>query len=499
MECGRLENGIARYLPLFTNPEKSNNAGFRGGSYGGVSYGGGGSITGLELTVGSCEETLSFSTDTSYEITTSDDMEVVSISSKTIYGVMYGMESLSQLIEHDTKNNQLLLTNVSPSLKISDQPNYNHRGLMLDTGRRFIPMSSLKSQIDAMAMNKLNVLHFHFADYCRFAINLPKYPELTNGLDDEQAGVYQVQDIRELIFYANERGVRVVPEVDMPGHSNWGVNLGLVTGGLKYCTDVFPTSLYDDPDGITVNTLKGILTEVVELFGGEELFHVGADETSSSDGEGCTIENIAGLENKIFQHLVSLGKTPVGWEEVFFVSNGADGFQGGKSIINDWSKYHPPETIDAGFDAIESYSAKFYLNNFPKVSDLWYDISTGLEIDKTKPTVNLKGGEISMWTDNYCDVAQCGAFNTTSKPVGSELYPPETNTAFTQSLAGMIWPLSSVGSAAFWNYDKTLTSEELQQKLDGVSRRFLERGVDACPSGCICDEVSRCGVKYLDM
>ena len=98
LECGRLENGIARYLPLFTNPEKSNNAGFRGGSYGGVYYGGGGSITGLELTVGSCEETLSFSTDTSYEITTSDDMEVVSISSKTIYGVMYGMESLSQLI-----------------------------------------------------------------------------------------------------------------------------------------------------------------------------------------------------------------------------------------------------------------------------------------------------------------------------------------------------------------------------------------------------------------
>ena len=97
-----------------------------------------------------------------------------------------------------------------------DAPAYAHRGLMLDTGRRFIPKAAVLRMVDAMAMMKMNVLHLHLADWCRYALESAAAPLLNRPLVGDQAGQYSKADLAEILDYANARGIWVYPEVDIP-------------------------------------------------------------------------------------------------------------------------------------------------------------------------------------------------------------------------------------------------------------------------------------------
>lgn len=136
-------------------------------------------------------------------------------------GCLNGLETLVQLLNH---TRALPHSNIS----ISDAPNFVHRGVMVDTGRRFWPMPLLQNVIDAMAASKMNVLHIHASDMCRWSVQSLLYPELTASnvstghpaLDAawlSGKGVHSQDDISGLVAYARDRGIRVVPEFDMPG------------------------------------------------------------------------------------------------------------------------------------------------------------------------------------------------------------------------------------------------------------------------------------------
>jgi hypothetical protein len=258
------------------------------------------------------DEQLSQSTDYSYTISSASDTSL-NISATTIYGAMYALETIAQLSLADPST-QLL------PLEIEDSPSYGHRGFMVDTGRRFVPVPLMLQQLDSMAAFKMNVLHLHFADWCRYAIESPSFPELTDALTGEQvrwrpdpspnpscappprrisssrepipitrstpesipraappspppvtlphalftlhsqAGHYTAADIAEIIAYANDRGIRVIPEIDLPGHSMWG--MPLQNAGLEYCTGSFPPSLLDDANNATLSTLTTLVTEI---------------------------------------------------------------------------------------------------------------------------------------------------------------------------------------------------------------------------------------------
>lgn len=104
------------------------------------------------------------------------------VEANTVYGGLYGMETFSQLIYENEFNYSKII--------ISDEPNFVHRGVMADTGRRFIPKETIMQLFDSMVYNKLNVLHLHLADWCRVALESKKFPMLTKGLVDLQAGFY---------------------------------------------------------------------------------------------------------------------------------------------------------------------------------------------------------------------------------------------------------------------------------------------------------------------
>merc|ERR1719456_1322149 len=105
---------------------------------------------------------------------------------------------------------------------------------MIDTGRRFFPMESVRNLLDTMASTKLNVLHLHASDHCRFGVESKRFPNLTASLTGVRAGFYTQQDIKDMISYAGARGIRVVPEFDVPGHSRGFIPLE--SEGVKFCT-----------------------------------------------------------------------------------------------------------------------------------------------------------------------------------------------------------------------------------------------------------------------
>jgi hexosaminidase len=150
---------------------------------------------------------------------------------------------------------------------------------------------------------------------------------------------YTREDIKEIIEYARLRGIRVMPEIDVPGHS--GGFSSLNNRGMKFCNDEL-YQLYNDPDGETLRTLKDILEEMASLFP-DKLFHIGCDETSTVGN--CTLENIASLERAAIDFLTSLGKVVVGWEEVLFESEAATP----QVVVNDWTRYYAIDSVNRGY------------------------------------------------------------------------------------------------------------------------------------------------------
>lgn len=123
------------------------------------------------------------------------------------YGAAYALETLAQLVGPGG-------TLPHAAFRVADGPQYKHRGLLVDIGRRYYPVPLLRDIIEAMSMSKMNVLHMHFSDFPAFRVQSLVYPSLTAALGDQ---TYSQADIRSLIEFARLRGVRLVPEVDVPG------------------------------------------------------------------------------------------------------------------------------------------------------------------------------------------------------------------------------------------------------------------------------------------
>ncbi|HEY1742373.1 MAG TPA: family 20 glycosylhydrolase, partial [Granulicella sp.] len=190
-------------------------------------------------------------------------------------GVMHGLETVLQLVEPKPQGWVL------PALQIDDTPRFAWRGLMIDVSRHFMPLEAIERNIDGMASVKLNVLHLHLSDDEGFRVESKSSPKLTTLASD---GLFYTQDqVRELIAYARDRGVRVVPEFDVPGHAvSWLVAYPLLASGpapqglvrSEYDTVRPP---FDPTLEATYELLDTVFGEMERLFP-DEYFHIGGDE-----------------------------------------------------------------------------------------------------------------------------------------------------------------------------------------------------------------------------
>ncbi|CAH0551394.1 unnamed protein product [Brassicogethes aeneus] len=437
---------------------------------------------------GSCkgDELPYFNMDESYEIEISKQR--VELKSPSIWGILRGMESFSQLIY--ASEDLTLKVNFTT---ISDRPKYSHRGLLLDTSRHFISVKKILETLDAMAYNKLNVFHWHIVDDQSFPYKSVKFPKMSDkGAYHPVLRVYQQDDIKNIIEYARIRGIRVMAEFDTPGHTrSWGE---AITDLLTPCYDKTsskPTGQFgpiDPTKNSTYAFLKTFFGEVVKVFP-DKYVHLGGDEVGFECWESNPIikefmkannltDNYAGLESFYIQKLVkivqNLKSNFIVWEEVF--TNGVK---------------LPPETIvhvwiDGDYKGLMSnitaegkkiiLSACYYLDHLETGGDwLSYyrcDPSNFTATDNQKSLV--MGGEAAMWSEVVND------YNVISR----------------------VWPRASAVAEKLWsvhspnlNIDDTdnnvinlyikgkLTSDTIMvaKRLEEHTCRMNKRGIGAQP------------------
>jgi hexosaminidase len=258
--------------------------------------------------------------DESYELTVTDSS--ATLNAPTPLGAMHGLQTFLQLVE---------ITPVGfavPAVTINDQPRFPWRGLMIDVSRHFIPVDVLKRNLDGMAAVKMNVFHWHLSDDQGFRAQSKKFPKLTGMGSDGQ--FYTQEDIRDIIAYAHERGIRVVPEFDMPGHSrSWVVGYPELASGPGPYTLESGDPIMDPTRESTYKFLGKFIGEMAKLFP-DAYFHIGGDEVDGKQwNANPKIQEFMrahGLKNnqdlqayfnrRIEKILAKNHKIMVGWDEI---------------------------------------------------------------------------------------------------------------------------------------------------------------------------------------
>ena len=427
-----------------------------------------GVLTQVKVSVTSDSAALSSNTSYSYSLSSTSD-STVDIVAETDYGVGYALETLSQI----------LAANDCTTFRVVDAPQFVHRGLMIDVGRRFYPVASVKRILDGMSSLKMNVLHLHLSEQC-FRVQSKVFPQLSSApcvvsaTNDTNNEVYSEADIHDLVTYANMRGVRVVPEFDTPGHSG-GFCDHLKSAGIVCCGN----QIMDDAGGKSVAIMGKLFTEMASLFPDEQ-FHIGCDETGAAPP--CTLANTKSFEIKMIQKLLALGKQPAGWEEVLFTTQAALGFP--SVVVHSWHHHHWEEVVELGHRAVFSNLEPFYLG-YPSYAKLWIDLTMGVA-DATK-VARLLGGEVSAWSDEY---------------LGSCMFASENDALFIKSTSNYLFPRTAVAAGSFWRWDHRVnaSSPAFEAAFANMETTLRARGVHTCPCTTLvtngCDQNSVCGEPY---
>lgn len=271
-------------------------------------------------------------------------------------GWFYGVQSLLQLLPAEICDSAHPYTGELslPSVCVTDAPRFPHRGAMMDVGRNFLPKEEVLKFIDLMASYKMNVFHFHLTDDQGWRIEIKKYPRLTEvgsrrsqtmvGHSDyyyprrydrkEQRGYYTQEDIREIVRYASDRFITIVPEIEMPGHASAALaaypELSCGLGKTYVVRDYF--DVFDEvycPKELTFKFLEDVLTEVMDLFPGHYI-HIGGDECPKKAWKKCAhcqaLMKQEGLPDeealqswfirRIDKFVSSRGRDIIGWDEI---------------------------------------------------------------------------------------------------------------------------------------------------------------------------------------
>ena len=367
----------------------------------------------------------------------------------TPVGMLRGIETFLQLLEMDSGGFFM------PEVQIQDGPRFPWRGLLIDSCRHWLPVEVIKRNLDGMAAVKLNVLHWHLSEDQGFRVECKAFPKLHQMGSD--GSYYTQKQVREIIDYARDLGIRVVPEFDMPGHStSWLVGypeLASAPGPYEIerhwgvcdpCLDPTRERVY-----IFLDTFIG---EMARLFP-DEYFHIGGDEVSGKHWQSnpsiVAFKRRQGMKdnhdlqvyfNKRIQSILQkYGKKMVGWDEIFHPDLP-------KSIvIQSWRGQETlAETSRAGYMGILSNG--YYLDHFLSAAD-HYRVDP---MDKEAADLNdeqkarILGGEACMW---------------------AEFISPET-------IDSRIWPRTAAIAERFWSPQDVKDIKDMYRRLEVLDRNL---------------------------
>ena len=285
-----------------------------------------------------------------YVLTTTP--EGISINGQTENGVFYGIQTLRKSIPAEAKGATILI----PAGEIKDEPRFSYRGMHLDVGRHFFPKEFMKKYIDLLALHNMNTFHWHLTDDQGWRIEIKKYPKLTEigsqrsrtviGRNTQEydntpyGGFFTQEEAKEIVKYAQERYITVIPEVDLPGHMLAALaaypEMGCTGGPYEVCPrwGIFEDVLCIGNDQ-TMQFLEDVMNEIIEIFPSKYV-HIGGDEAPRTRWEKCQkcqarikTEGLKADKNhtaedrlqsycmtRIEEFLNSKGRQIIGWDEI---------------------------------------------------------------------------------------------------------------------------------------------------------------------------------------
>jgi hexosaminidase len=381
--------------------------------------------------------------DESYQLHTG--AKQILIVANTDLGAIRGLETLQQLVSVDNDGYYF------PGVEISDAPRFPWRGLLLDITLHWMPMDVVKRTLDCMASVKMNVLHLHLTEDQMFGIESKVYPRLQQLGSD--GNYYKQDEMKEVIEYADQRGIRIVPEFDVPGHcTSWlkaYPRLASVKRDyeLQRYFGVFDPAL-DVTKDYTYTFLDSLFTEMAHLFP-DEYFHIGGDENTGKDWDrnpdikaymqrkGMT--TYRELETEFISRLLPIlkknGKKMMGWDEILRPGVPHDimiqSWRGTESLV-EAAKNGYASILSTGYyiDLIQPTDYHYLVDPIPANSDL-----------TPAQQKLIAGGEATMWT---------------------ELVTPET-------VDSRIWPRTAAIAERFWSASSVKDVEDMYRRLDYIS------------------------------
>jgi hexosaminidase len=382
----------------------------------------------------------------------------------TVVGAMHGLETFQQLVQRDGPGFSL------PLVSIEDTPRFRWRGLMIDCSRHFQPVDVIKRTLDGMAAVKLNVFHWHLTDDQGFRIESKIYPKLTEMGSD---GLFYTQEqAREIVAYARDRGIRVVPEFDIPGHSqSWFVGYPELASGsgpnyggpyqVERTYGVFDPVI-DPTRASTYKFLDRFLGEMAEIFP-DAYMHIGGDENNGVQWKGNAriqefmkahdLKDTDALQTYFNQQLLPIlkkhGKRMIGWDEVFAPGLSKD------AVIQSWrgfdslaasAKAGYSGILSAGYylDHIEPAGKHYLVDPLPAASDLAPEVQA-----------RILGGEACMWSEHV-----------SPRSIESRMWPR------TAAIAERLWSAQSVNNVD--DMYRRLWVESLRLEALGVTHLSAE-------------------------
>lgn len=335
----------------------------------------------------------------------------VMMSGQTPAGVFYAIQTLRKSLQPNVSQIEL------PAVSITDAPRFAYRGMMLDCARHFFSVSFVKKFLDMMAMHNMNTFHWHLTDDQGWRIEIKKYPRLTEvgskrdmtvvGRNSEvwdsipYGGYYTQEEAREIVRYAADRYIMVIPEIDMPGHMMGALaaypDMGCTGGPYKVW------GLWGVSDQVlclgnekTYSFCEDVLKEIMDIFPSKYI-HIGGDETPTTSWEKCPKcqalaqkegVDIKHLQNYFTAHMEKFieknGHRAIGWDEVLQSKDLSD-----KTIIMSWRGAEPGgEAAERGHDVIMSPTSYNYFDYYQTAEgeNQWSEpllIGGNLPIEKT--------------------------------------------------------------------------------------------------------------------
>jgi hexosaminidase len=390
---------------------------------------------------------------------TEDESYTLDISSQraalvapTVVGVLRGLETVVQLVAADSDGFFL------PAVHIEDAPRFPWRGLMVDAGRHFEPVEVIKRTLDGMAAVKLNVLHWHLSEDQGFRVQSLRYPRLQRLGSD---GLYYTQaQIRSVVAYARDRGIRVIPEFDMPGHStSWFVGYPRFASGPGPYEIVRTWGVYDgtfDPSREEVYAfIDGFIGEMSALFP-DQYWHIGGDEVNGVEWDASVpiarFKRLHGLADnaalqayfnrRLARILQRHGKRMIGWDEILNPDLPTT------AVVQSWRGVeYLPQTVRSGRHAI--LSAPYYLDQMYAAEDHYVDPlpdSLGLAPEEA---ARVLGGEACMW--------------------GEHIGPG--------TIDSRLWPRLAAVAEKLWSSASVSDVHDMYRRLRVVSLRLGELGL----------------------